>query len=92
MDPLEDFIDESIRWSVANGYVPTIFYRMRRHYGTIAAIEKLVQSDEIQSGFKKLKDLGLPEWSLEAAVLKFPQRFSKNAQARSEIRLRSAKH
>jgi hypothetical protein len=92
MDPLEDFIDESIRWSVANGYVPTLFNRLRRHFGTVAAIEQLVQSDDVQSGFKKLRDLGLLEWSIEVAVLKFPERFSKSARECSELRLRAAKH
>jgi hypothetical protein len=64
MDLLEDIIDESIRWSVANGSVPTVFNRMRRHFGTVAAIK--TQSDEIQSGFKT-KDPGLIEWSIEVA-------------------------
>jgi hypothetical protein len=53
------------------GYYPSVFQSMRMRHGTIAAIEKLVQSGEIQSGFKRLKDLGLLEWSIEAAVIRF---------------------
>jgi hypothetical protein len=53
---------------------------MRMRHGTIAAIEKLVQSGEIQSGFKRLKDLGLLEWSIEAAVIRFPDRFTPVAR------------
>ena len=68
---LEAFIDESIRVSVANGYTPTIFQRMRRG-GTVEAIERLVKSGDIQSGFKRLKQLGLLQWTIEAAILQFP--------------------
>jgi hypothetical protein len=91
LDPLEKFIDESIRLSLSRGYPPTTFQRMRRDYGTVEAIERLVKSGEIQSGFKKLLHLGLSEWSIEAAVLKFPDRFSKDAIQCAEFRLRAAK-
>jgi hypothetical protein len=39
---------------------------MRRQHGTIEAIERLVQSDDIQSGFKRLQQLNLLEWTIEA--------------------------
>jgi hypothetical protein len=72
---LEAFIDESIRVSRQHHYYPTVFQGMRARHGTVAAIEKLVLSGEIQSGFKKLKDLGLLDWTIEAAVLRFPGEF-----------------
>ncbi|NEV79800.1 hypothetical protein DYI24_22460 [Rhodopseudomonas sp. BR0C11] len=90
MDPLEAFIDETIQISLSKGYPPTTFQRMRRQYGTVSAIERLVTKGEIQSGFKKLLSLGLKDWSIEAAVLKFPERFSIDARECAEFRLRAA--
>jgi hypothetical protein len=65
---LEAFIDEGIELSKAQGYNSTIFIGMRRQYGTIEAIERLVQSGDIQSGFKRLKQLNLVDWTMEAAA------------------------
>lgn len=87
---LEAFIDETIERAVERGYRPTVFQRMRRDHGTLVAIEKLVQSGDIQSGFKRLRELGLLEWSIEAAVLKFPSEFSRAARECAEWRLRQA--
>jgi hypothetical protein len=64
---------------------------MRRQYGTIEAIERLVQSGDIQSGFKKLRKLGLLDWTIEAAVTKFPHVFTRHARECSEWRLAQAK-
>lgn len=72
---LEQFIDESIKRSAEKDYHPTTFMRMRRDYGTIRAIKRLVESSERQSGFRRLQELGMLDWSLEAAVLKFPEDF-----------------
>ena len=91
MDALEKFIDESIRLSISKGYPPTIFQRMRQDHGTVEAIERLVKSGEIQSGFKKLLQLDLMDWSIEAAVLKFPDRFSSDASECAKFRLRAAR-
>jgi hypothetical protein len=90
IDPLEAFIDECVRMCVKHKYHPTVFQGMRDRHKTIPAIEKLVQSGEIQSGFKRLKELGLLDWTIEAAVLKFPDRFSPNARECAEFRLRLA--
>jgi hypothetical protein len=85
---LEAFIDESIKLAKAHGYNPTVFQGMRRQHGTLQAIEKLVQSGEVQSGFKRLKQLGLLEWSIESAVTKFPTEFTRHARECAEWRLR----
>lgn len=85
---LEAFINDTIRLASEHGYHPTAFIDMRRKYKTIPAIEKLVQTGEIQSGFKRLAELGLLEWTIEAAVIKFPVEFSRNARACAEFRLR----
>jgi hypothetical protein len=85
---LEAFVDETIRLAKEHGYNPTVFQSMRRQHGTIEAIEKLVQSGEVQSGFKRLKQLGLLDWSIESAVMKFPTEFSRNARQCAEWRLK----
>lgn len=76
-DALETFIDESIRVSSKNGYHPTEFIRMRQRHGTKGAISRLVRSGEIQTGFNRLFKLGLIDWTIESAVLKFPHAFTK---------------
>jgi hypothetical protein len=43
---------------------------MRRQHGAIEAIERLLQSGDIQSGFKRLQQLALLDWTIEAAVIK----------------------
>jgi len=88
---LETFIDESVRISQEHGYNPTAFNAMRDRYGTVPAIERLVSSGEIQSGFKKLERLGLLNWTIEAAVLKFANEFSSSIRAAAEWRLQQAK-
>ena len=91
VDELEAFIDEAIRLSAANGYHPTVFIGMRARHGTVAAIEKLVVSPDLQSGFMRLRELGLLDWTIEAAVLKFPARFSRHARECAQFRLDQAK-
>jgi hypothetical protein len=68
-------------------YNPTISIRMRRQYGTLDAIERLVQSGDIQSGFRRLNQLCLLDWTIESAVTKFPTEFSRNALLCAEWRL-----
>lgn len=84
---LEAFIDRSIEISKARGYNPTIFIGMRHQHGTIESIERLVQSGDIQSGFKRLQQLNLLEWTIEAAVTKFPGEFGRQARECAEWRL-----
>ncbi len=90
-DELDVFIDETIRRAVAKGYHPTVFVGMRERWGTKDAIKRLVASGEIQSGFRRLKDLNMLEWSIEAAVLKFPSHFDKNIREAAQFRLDQAK-
>jgi hypothetical protein len=87
VDDLEAFIDETIRLAGRKGYYPSVFQGMRSRHGTIKAIEKLVQTGEVQSGFKRLTELGLLEWSIEAAVLRFPDRFTPAARDCAEFRI-----
>jgi hypothetical protein len=84
---LEAFIDKSIELAKERGYNPAVFIGMRRQYGTVDAIERLVQSGDLQSGFKRLKQLNLLDWTIESAVTRFPTEFSRNARQCAEWRL-----
>ena len=84
---LEAFIDKSIELAKERGYNPGIFIGMRRQYGTVDAIERLVQSGDLQSGFRRLNQVGLLDWTIESAVIKFSTEFSRNARQCAEWRL-----
>jgi hypothetical protein len=89
---LEAFIDEGIRLCRENDYPPKVFERMRRRHRTIGAITRLVVSGgEPQSGFKRMNDLGLLDWTIEAAVVRFPDEFSKAVREVAEWRLSQAR-
>lgn len=88
---MEAFIDKTIELAKNENYTPVTFQQMRRQYGTLEAIERLVQSGEIQSGFKRLNQLDLLEWTIESAVTKFPTEFTRNALQCAEWRLQQAK-
>ena len=87
-DPLEEWVDESIRMALKKRYNPSIFIRMRQDYGTVPAMERLMHSSQIQSGLRRLKKEGLAEeWSVEAGILKFPKRFTAAAREAARWRL-----
>ncbi len=87
---LEAFIGETIRRAAEHKYYPTTFVGMRERHGTLSAISRLVASGDIQSGFKRLCQLGLKEWTIESAVLKFPEEFSKDVRECAAFRLKQA--
>ncbi len=78
VDELESFIDETIRRAAAKRYTLTKFMQMRDRWGTVEAIRRLVVGGDIQSGLKRLVELDLVEYFIEAAVLKFPTHFGKD--------------
>jgi len=88
---LEAFIDESINRSVKAGYSPFVFQRMRRDHGTQEAVRRLVEADVFQSGLQKLQDLGLLDWSVEAAAIRFPDLFSHTTLEYAGFKLSMAK-
>lgn len=88
---LEAFIDETILRAKERGYNPTIFQGMRRQLGTLEAIERLVQSGDVQSGFKRLRQLDLLDWTIEAAVMRFPSEFTRHARQCAEWRLKQVR-
>lgn len=85
---LEAFIDETIRVSREHSYHPIVFIGMRARHGTVEAITRLVESGDIQSGFRRLKALSLLDYTIEAAVLRFPGEFSSRTRECAEFRLR----
>lgn len=88
---LEAFIDECIRRYVGMRYHATILEGMRYRLGTVRAIERLVRGGEFQTGFKSLKAMGLLDWSIEAAVIKFSSEFTPATRQCAEFRLRLAR-
>ena len=87
---LEALIDKSIRVSRERGYSPPIFMDMRSRHGTVGTIDRLVRNGEIRSGFKRLKELGLLEWTIESAELKFADEFSAQIREAAQWRLSPA--
>ena len=88
---LEAFIDESIRVSQEHGYNPTAFVGMRHRHGTVDAISRLVTSGDLQTGFKRMRALGLLKWTLEGAVMQFPDEFPRPVREAAEWRLAQAR-
>jgi hypothetical protein len=64
-----------------------IYIRMRGQHGTAPAIERLVVSGEVQSGFRRLQRLDMLDWSMEAAVGSFPNRLTQTARECAAFRL-----
>ncbi|MFZ1682428.1 MAG: hypothetical protein WAT70_15515 [Rhizobiaceae bacterium] len=87
---LEHFIDDTIRMARERGYNPSVFITMRLQHGTIPAISRLVRSGDVQSGFRRLIAMGLKDWSIEAAVLRFPEEFSRDDRECAAFRLSTA--
>jgi hypothetical protein len=86
---LDEFVDESVTISVRHGYNPTRFLEMRKSgtYTTVGLIAKLVESSDPRSGFVRMKQLGLDQWTLEAAVLKYPALFTDKTKTYAKARL-----
>ena len=84
---LEAFIDEALRRAQEKDYHPTAFVGMRARRGTLEAISRLVRSGDMQSGFRRMKELGLLDWTIEAAVLKFPHEFTRDDRECAFFRL-----
>jgi len=85
-DPLELWADEAIRRCRAAGY-HGVFEEMRGRHGTNRAMARIVRSAEVQSGFFRCIQLGLREWTIEAGILRFPDRFTVEAREAAQFRL-----
>ena len=89
---LEYFCDECVRRSKQRNFDHSIFEGMRTRHGSVAAIKTLVEMGGKLSGIKKLNELGLLNWSVEAAVIKFPEEFTPRTLefAKEQLRLERA--
>jgi hypothetical protein len=62
-------------------------WQMIDRLGIIPAVDRLVSKPQETVGFAALHDMGLDKYAFEAAVLRHPEMFSKEAIARSKERL-----
>lgn len=92
-EKLNLFIKQLLKNAKEQDYYPSqLMIMIARENGDQAkAISKLVKSTNIQTGFSRLKELGLLDWSVESAVLKFPSLFTKEEQVYAEFRLSEAR-
>ena len=88
---LEEFVGESVDRSVKRGFHPIAFMRVRAERGTVPAIRRLIEGGATRSGFDRFAALEMTEWSLEAAVVKFPERFNALTLEHAQARLAGAK-
>lgn len=65
----DERIDESIEEMQREcNYVPRAFVRMRRQYGTVEAVKKLIVREDLSKGLIKLNELGRLDLSMESIV------------------------
>jgi len=72
-------------------WVDYIFPKMVERWGYIEAIERLMLNGDIQPGFRKCVELGRADCTLEAAVIAFPNEFTRGARECAEWRLANAR-
>ena len=87
---LEAFVDEMLRRAHEKDYHPIAFIGMRARRGTLEAISRLIRDSDMQSGFRRLKELSLLDWTIEAAVLRFPHEFTRDDRECASFRLQQA--
>lgn len=88
---LEEFVDKSIALNIEHGNTPHTLIQMRERMGTVAAITSLVPRSIATSGYLKAIKLNLIEWSLEAAVCRFPSQFDLRTRLYALLRLTSGR-
>lgn len=88
---IDEFVDYFISLCAVLNYRPRNFIKLRARVGTIVAIATLVGKEKPTSGFRRAFELGLIEYSLEAAVCSFPTQFSTEVHERALSRLSSAR-
>ena len=84
---LNEFIEESLRQAASRNFHPKVFPSLWSSTKSPLTIEKFVISSKPRSGFRRMVELGLKEWTLEAAVLAYPDQFSREARVYAEARM-----
>ncbi|MDP3550128.1 MAG: hypothetical protein Q8R81_07010 [Novosphingobium sp.] len=87
---LNDFVEEGIRRAQAVGYHPTAFMGMWYPDRSPKVLENLVSTSDPKTGYKRMVREGLKDWTLEAAVVAYPDHFSKKAVEYAKFRLTGA--
>ena len=64
--------------------------QMLDRHGYTAALAKIVQSPDLQSGFRALRDSGQLDLTFEAVVVRFPTEFDQQIVAAAQWRLDNA--
>jgi len=72
------------------GQFATRTWQMIERYGKIEALSRLVVSADLQSGFKVLRDNGLLEYTFEAIVVKYKDKFKPNIVEAAQWRIQEA--
>jgi hypothetical protein len=84
---IEAFIEESIRHWRAHHVENALFMEMREVHGTVGAIKALLHKAGTASELHEFALSGLYDWSIEAAVIKFPAEFSPADVERARRRI-----
>ena len=89
---LDQFVNELISRSASAGFQLFQLTQMRDEYGTVSAVQALVERSEDTSGLAFLVEHELQGWSLEAAVVNYPNHFPSETVGLARSRLAKIKH
>lgn len=90
-DNLEEFVDKSIQVNSSLGNVQDKLKDMREREGTVRTITNLVAMGTTATGYHNAIKLDLVEWSMEAAVCRFPDQFDLKTRLRAQLQLGTAR-
>jgi len=65
----EERLRESIRLSIELGYNPTTFTEMLERHGGVQTAKRLIAAGEIQSGIRRMAELGRLDITMERIML-----------------------
>jgi hypothetical protein len=87
---LEAWVDVATSVCASHRFPPGRWPELRRRYGTVAAMKKVIRLKIALTPLCRLKRAGLSEWSVEAGVLRFPDEFTEDDLALACFRLDNA--
>lgn len=85
----QDRLWTSVHTSIELGYRPSIFIRMLEQHGGVQTAKRLIASGEIQSGIRKMAELGRLDITMEQIMLEpeFAPLFTKGELEAARWRL-----
>jgi hypothetical protein len=72
------------------GHIAGRTRQMIDNHGPIQALSRLVQSPDLQKGFRVLRDRGELQHTFEAVIVRFPQLFARGVVEAAQWRLDNA--